>query len=77
MPSDLPLRQFTGPQRANGIKPVHTYLITPCISVPWLGFAFVYMCDKRDAEEAMRKLDDQEFGHKRRRLKLQWAKVGG
>ena len=34
------------------------------------------MCDKRDAEDAIRKLDDQEFGYKRRRLKLQWAKVG-
>ncbi|GAX78203.1 hypothetical protein CEUSTIGMA_g5645.t1 [Chlamydomonas eustigma] len=38
------------------------------------GFAFVYMCDKRDADDAIRKLDDYEFGQKRRRLKVQWAK---
>jgi len=34
----------------------------------------VYMCDSRDAEDAIRKLDDYEFGQKRRRLKVQWAK---
>ena len=33
------------------------------------------MADKRDADDAIRKLDDTEFGYKRRRLKIQWAKV--
>ena len=27
-----------------------------------VGFAFVYMNDKRDAEDAIKKLDDTEFG---------------
>ncbi len=35
------------------------------------------MMDRRDGEDAIRKLDDSEFGYKRRRLKVQWAKVGG
>jgi len=38
------------------------------------GFAFVYMKNKRDAEDSIRKLDGLEFGYKRRRLKVQWAK---
>lgn len=33
------------------------------------------MSDRRDGEDAIRKLDDLEFGYKRRRLKVQWAKV--
>lgn len=40
------------------------------------GFAFVYMKDKRDGDEAIRKLDGFEFGYKRRRLRVEWAKVG-
>ncbi len=39
------------------------------------GFAFVYMMDRRDGDDAIRKLDDSEYGYKRRRLKVQWAKV--
>lgn len=39
------------------------------------GFAFVYMRDRRDAEEAIRKLDRREFGVKRRLLKVEWAQV--
>lgn len=39
------------------------------------GFAFVYMRDKRDGDEAIRKLDNYEFGYKRRRLRVEWAKV--
>jgi len=42
--------------------------------VPTAGFAFVYMEDDRDAEDAIRKLHDREFGYKRRPLKVQWAK---
>eukprot|EP00955_Chlamydomonas_euryale_P040164 351612-Chlamydomonas_euryale.AAC.12 len=32
------------------------------------------MEDDRDAEDAIRKLHDREFGYKRRPLKVQWAK---
>ncbi|XP_074279929.1 uncharacterized protein LOC141605159 isoform X1 [Silene latifolia] len=38
------------------------------------GFAFVYMEDERDAEEAVRKLDRVEFGRKGRRLRVEWTK---
>lgn len=66
------------------------------------GFAFVYMKDDRDAEDAIRALDRsdfmqmlivlcrqhahaadfmldmrrREFGYRRRRLRVEWAKVG-
>ena len=39
------------------------------------GFAFVYMDDDRDAEDAIRALDNLEFGRQRRRLRVEWAKV--
>ena len=43
----------------------------------WLftGFAFVYMEDERDAEDAIRALDRYEFGRKGRRLRVEWTKV--
>jgi RNA recognition motif-containing protein len=40
------------------------------------GFAFVYMEDERDAEDAIRALDRFEFGRKGRRLRVEWTKVG-
>lgn len=39
------------------------------------GFAFIYMEDERDAEDAIRKLDRIEFGRKGRRLRVEWTKV--
>lgn len=39
------------------------------------GFSFVYMDDERDAEDAIRHLDNMEFGRQRRRLSVEWAKV--
>ncbi|CAK9208439.1 unnamed protein product [Sphagnum troendelagicum] len=39
------------------------------------GFAFVYMDDERDAEDAIKGLDNIEFGRQRRRLCVEWAKV--
>lgn len=39
------------------------------------GFAFVYMDDERDAEDAIRGLDRIEFGRKGRRLRIEWSKV--
>ncbi len=57
---------------------LHPNLASPPLIHPVpAGFAFVYMCDRRDAEDSIRKLDDTEFGYKRRRLKVQWANVGG
>ncbi|KAJ7538335.1 hypothetical protein O6H91_11G043900 [Diphasiastrum complanatum] len=41
------------------------------------GFAFVYMEDERDAEDAIRGLDNIEFGRQRRRLCVEWAKQDG
>ncbi|RAL54138.1 hypothetical protein DM860_004609 [Cuscuta australis] len=38
------------------------------------GFAFIYMEDERDAEDAIRRLDRIEFGRKRRRLSVEWSK---
>ncbi|KAL6494041.1 Serine/arginine-rich splicing factor rs41 [Orobanche gracilis] len=38
------------------------------------GFAFIYMEDDRDAEDAIRKLDRIEFGGKGRRLRIEWTK---
>jgi len=39
------------------------------------GFAFVYMKDRRDAEDAIRRLDGREFGGKRRILRVEFAKA--
>ncbi|KAL8095937.1 hypothetical protein AgCh_037063 [Apium graveolens] len=39
-----------------------------------IGFAFVYMEDERDAEDAIRRLDNIEFGRKGRRLRVEWTK---
>ncbi|KAK6920197.1 RNA recognition motif domain [Dillenia turbinata] len=38
------------------------------------GFAFVYMDDERDAEDAIQRLDRTEFGRKGRRLRVEWTK---
>ncbi|XWS37764.1 hypothetical protein CRYUN_Cryun19dG0073400 [Craigia yunnanensis] len=38
------------------------------------GFAFIYMEDERDAEDAIRALDQAEFGRKGRRLRVEWTK---
>ncbi|CAA6656310.1 unnamed protein product [Spirodela intermedia] len=38
------------------------------------GFAFVYMDDERDAEDAIRGLDRTEFGRQGRRLRVEWTK---
>ncbi|KAJ4829160.1 hypothetical protein Tsubulata_032719 [Turnera subulata] len=38
------------------------------------GFAFIYMEDERDAEDAIRALDRVEFGRKGRRLRVEWTK---
>jgi len=38
------------------------------------GFAFVYFEDERDAEDAIRALDNFPFGHEKRRLSVEWAR---
>lgn len=42
---------------------------------PTAGYAFVYMKYKDDGNYAIRKLDGQEFGYKRRRLRVEWSNV--
>lgn len=39
------------------------------------GFAFVYFEDDRDAADAIRHLDNMPFGHDRRKLSVEWARV--
>jgi splicing factor, arginine/serine-rich 4/5/6 len=39
------------------------------------GFAFVYMEDERDADDAICRLDGIEFGRKGRRIRVEWTKV--
>ncbi|GMP43898.1 hypothetical protein CsSME_00013076 [Camellia sinensis var. sinensis] len=38
------------------------------------GFAFVYFEDERDAEDAIRGLDNAPFGYDRRKLSVEWAR---
>ncbi|CAM8911034.1 unnamed protein product [Rhodiola kirilowii] len=38
------------------------------------GFAFVYFEDERDAEDAIRGLDQMPFGYDKRRLSVEWAR---
>ncbi|CAN4125779.1 unnamed protein product [Withania somnifera] len=41
------------------------------------GYAFIYMEDERDADDAIRRLDRIEFGRKGRRLRVEWTKDRG
>lgn len=41
----------------------------------YIGYAFIYMDDERDGEDAIRALDRKEFGRKGRRLRVEWTKV--
>lgn len=45
------------------------------INLLFAGFAFVYMEDEQDADDAVRKLDRREFGAKGRRLRVEWTKA--
>ncbi|PKA53471.1 Arginine/serine-rich-splicing factor RSP31 [Apostasia shenzhenica] len=38
------------------------------------GFAFVYFEDERDAEDAIRSLDNVPFGYSKRRLSVEWSR---
>ncbi|CAN6443992.1 unnamed protein product [Victoria cruziana] len=40
------------------------------------GFAFIYFEDERDAEDAIRGLDDIPFGYRKRRISVEWARQG-
>ena len=44
-----------------------------CLSLA--GYAFVYFEDERDAEDAIRGIDNIPFGYEKRRLSVEWAKV--
>lgn len=39
------------------------------------GYAFIYFFDERDADDAIRALDNTPFGYGRRRLTVEWSKV--
>lgn len=39
------------------------------------GYAFVYFEDERDAEDAIRGIDNTPFGYEKRKLSVEWAKV--
>ncbi|WOK98182.1 serine/arginine-rich splicing factor RS41-like isoform X2 [Canna indica] len=45
-----------------------------CFNLICAGFAFIYMDDERDAEDAIRALDRTEFGRQGRRLRVEWTK---
>ncbi|XP_019424357.1 PREDICTED: serine/arginine-rich splicing factor RS31-like isoform X1 [Lupinus angustifolius] len=46
-----------------------------CITPPiYAGYAFVYYEDERDAEDAIRVLDNFPFGYEKRRLSVEWAR---
>ncbi|CAN8286041.1 unnamed protein product [Cochlearia groenlandica] len=38
------------------------------------GYAFVYFEDERDAEDAIRGIDNTPFGYEKRKLSVEWAK---
>ncbi|KAF6136213.1 hypothetical protein GIB67_001622 [Kingdonia uniflora] len=40
------------------------------------GFAFVYFDDEREAEDAIRSLDNVPFGYNKRKLSVEWARQG-
>ncbi|KAL8498538.1 hypothetical protein ACS0TY_021752 [Phlomoides rotata] len=42
-----------------------------------MGFAFVYIEDERDVEDAIRKLNRIDFGRIGHRLRVEWTKVIG
>lgn len=55
-------------------------LLLSLFSIHWsyygiAGFAFIYFEDERDAEDAIRGLDDMPFGYSRRRLSVEWSRV--
>ncbi|XP_066388906.1 serine/arginine-rich splicing factor RS31-like [Miscanthus floridulus] len=39
-----------------------------------IGYAFIYFEDERDAEDAIRRLDNVSFGYDRRRLSVEWSR---
>ncbi|KAL6004422.1 Serine/arginine-rich splicing factor rs31 [Asimina triloba] len=49
----------------------YIFLIHPC-----LHQAFKFLQDERDAEDAIRYLDDVPFGYSRRRLSVEWSRQG-
>jgi len=38
------------------------------------GYAFIYFEDERDGEDAIRRLDQADFGQSRRRLSVEWSR---
>lgn len=46
-----------------------------CVVLFLTGYAFVYFEDERDAEDAIRGIDNIPFGYEKRKLSVEWAKV--
>jgi hypothetical protein len=69
----LYMKSFVPKHTANltAVRFLFIYKISP-VSI---GFAFIYMEDEQDAEDAIRGLDSTEFGTQRRRLSVEWTKV--
>ncbi|KAG1678048.1 hypothetical protein FOA52_000844 [Chlamydomonas sp. UWO 241] len=74
-------RRTTAPRTTTPLIPsVHHITSPPLIIIIIVigslapGFAFVYMEDKRDGDDAIRALHTAEFGYKRRKLICEWAK---
>ncbi|GAA0167682.1 RNA splicing factor [Lithospermum erythrorhizon] len=69
----LPRPHFSSAQGLQLIQQSLIYLeFNACPVLFW--FAFVYMEDERDAEDAIRRLDRFEFGRTGRRLRVEWTK---
>ena len=45
------------------------------VNISVVGYAFIYFEDERDAEDAIRRLDNVSFGYDRRRLSVEWSRV--
>ncbi|KAG9156175.1 hypothetical protein Leryth_015574 [Lithospermum erythrorhizon] len=69
----LPRSHFSSAQGLQLIQQSLVYLEFNACPVLY-GFAFVYMEDERDAEDAIRRLDRFEFGRTGRRLRVEWTK---
>ena len=72
------LGRRTRPTRPRTLHYAYAHFLLS-VAVTWTrhvaGFAFVYMLDERDAEDAIRGLDNTELG--RRKLVVEWTKGDG
>ena len=60
---------------AREILEVTDSLLNFSVNISVVGYAFIYFEDERDAEDAIRRLDNVSFGYNRRRLSVEWSRV--